>query len=622
MAIQSNFPAIKPSLNLDFANTKKLDSRITFTRASTATYYDGVTTAKAEENLFRQSQDFTDVTYWITNSASVSYTANTTVAPDGTTTADTMTASVGTGTRFGSGSATNAITTGLVYTASLFVKAGTDTVVQLLFPTAQFGANAYANFDLSAGTVGSVGASATATISSAGGTWYRCVITATATASSTTSIGIGFAFTGNNSSATRLPSITAAGTETLILWGAQLEQRSSATSYTATTTQSITNYIPALLTAATNAPRFDHNPTTAESLGLLIEEQRTNLLTYSADFANAAWTQNNTSITSNTAVAPDGTLTSDTVVMNDVSNNDFFIFEVYSGWTSGVTYTQTWYVKSAGISWVQVTGSTGTAATNFRNINIVTGALGNGNYASSNVTVTSVGNGWYRISVTETANSTSASGRFLLALLTSDVSLRLSNVDGDGYSGIYIWGAQLEAGAFPTSYIATGAATATRSADAASMTGTNFSSWYNQSEGAFYSEFFYPRAPTSLVFVFVARESAISNNNRHGIQFSTSSSGSMRGLTTVNNVVQADVFTTPLSTTLPNKVAYGYAVNNFGAAGNNILGTTDTSGTMPTTIDELLIGRSGASNQINGTIKRIAYYTLRLTNAQLQALTG
>lgn len=620
MAIQSNFPAIKPSLNLDFANTKKLDSRITFTRASTATYYDGVTTAKAEENLLLHSQDFTNATYWATNTASVSYTANTTAAPDGTMTADTMTAAVGTGTRFGSGTGIYGITSGLVYTASLFVQAGTDTVVQLLFPTGQFGSNAYANFDLSAGTVGSVGASATATISSAGGTWYRCSITATATASSTASIGVGFVFTGNNSSATRLPSITAAGTETLILWGAQLEQRDAVTSYTATTTQPITNYIPVLLTAANNVPRFDHNPTTAESLGLLIEESRTNLLTYSADFANAAWTQNNTSITSNTAVAPDGTLTSDTVVMNDVSNNDFFIFEVYSGWTSGVTYTQTWYVKSAGISWVQVTGSTGTAATNFRNINIVTGALGNGNYASSNVTVTSVGNGWYRISVTETANSTSASGRFLLALLTSDVSLRLSNVDGDGYSGIYIWGAQLEAAAFPTSYIATGAATATRSADAASMIGPNFSSWYNAAEGTLFAEF----AWVGLRSVAGQRILIVDNGATTNYWGMTgTSTNTMQNPVVVNGVTEA-TNGTPATTYSVNtyyKQAVAVAVNNTVAAINGVSGTTDTAALVPT-VNTLRLCASSVGVGENIRIRRIAYYPLRLTNAQLQALTG
>jgi hypothetical protein len=58
MAIASLYPTIKPSLNLDFANTKLLDSRITFTRSTTATYYDGVTTAVAEQNLLLRSQDY------------------------------------------------------------------------------------------------------------------------------------------------------------------------------------------------------------------------------------------------------------------------------------------------------------------------------------------------------------------------------------------------------------------------------------------------------------------------------------------------------------------------------------------------------------------------------------
>jgi hypothetical protein len=87
MAIQSNFPAIKPSLNLDFANTEALDPRITFTRASSATYYDGVTTAKAEENLLLRSQDYS-ATWTVTNLTPV--TGKT--APDTTSTATEFTA--------------------------------------------------------------------------------------------------------------------------------------------------------------------------------------------------------------------------------------------------------------------------------------------------------------------------------------------------------------------------------------------------------------------------------------------------------------------------------------------------------------------------------------------------
>jgi len=85
MSISQNFPALKPSLLLDFANTKKLDSRVTFARASEGRYYDGQTVAKAEENLLQYSQEF-DNAYWTKSATTV--TANATAAPDGTTTAE------------------------------------------------------------------------------------------------------------------------------------------------------------------------------------------------------------------------------------------------------------------------------------------------------------------------------------------------------------------------------------------------------------------------------------------------------------------------------------------------------------------------------------------------------
>jgi hypothetical protein len=87
----TDYPTIRPSLLLDFANTKTLDPRITFTRASTGTYYDGKTVAKAEENLLLQSQTF-DNASWVKDNATV--TANSTTAPDGTTTAETFTPTV------------------------------------------------------------------------------------------------------------------------------------------------------------------------------------------------------------------------------------------------------------------------------------------------------------------------------------------------------------------------------------------------------------------------------------------------------------------------------------------------------------------------------------------------
>lgn len=608
MAIQSNFGNIKPSLNLDFANTKKLDSRITFTRASTATYYDGVTTAKAEENLFRQSQDFTDVTYWITNSASVSYTANTTVAPDGTTTADTMTASVGTGTRFGSGSATNGITTGLVYTASLFVKAGTDTVVQLLFPTAQFGANAYANFDLSAGTVGSVGASATATISSAGGTWYRCVITATATASSTTSIGIGFAFTGNNSSATRLPSITAAGTETLILWGAQLEQRSSVSSYTATTTQPITNYIPVLLTAANNVPRFDHNPTTAESLGLLIEEQRTNTILQSEDL-DTTWAETRATLNLNSVVSPGGTLTADRLIAS-TDNDTHFTTQTFTGTAASWTFTA--YAKASGLNFVALRLFNGTSQVGLAYYNLSTGATGT--VTAGTAAITAVGNGWYRCSLTATL-AASASCTADIYLASAD---NTNSFVGDAFNGIALWGFQVELGDFPTSYIATVAATVTRSADAASMIGPNFSSWYNQGEGTLYAEYLIPYMKQNQGAVAISDGT---NNNRMIVRGGNSSLQTVFiGVRSTAAEWTASLSGAPVNSTT--KSAFAYATNNIAWVRSAGTVGTDTSASIPE-VNQLRLGSDGDGSFIlNGYLRRIAYYPVRLQNSQLQALTS
>ena len=115
-------PDIRPSLLLDFANSKTLDPRITFTRGSTATYYDGVTTAKAEENLQPYSQEF-DNGDWQKNNSSVS--ANSIAAPDGTTTADTITADGGSALSHGISTTGGTSTiSSAVATVSVYAKKG------------------------------------------------------------------------------------------------------------------------------------------------------------------------------------------------------------------------------------------------------------------------------------------------------------------------------------------------------------------------------------------------------------------------------------------------------------------------------------------------------------------
>jgi hypothetical protein len=621
MSIQTNFPAIKPTLLLDFANTKQLDSRITFTRASTATYY-GTQTAKAEENLLLQSQDF--ATTWA--NTGTTDTANTSVAPDGTTTADTLTEDPS-GTGQASIAQSTTFTAGLPYTFSFFVKQGTQTFAQLLFPNVAFGVNAYANFNVTtgAGAVGTVGSSTTASIVDAGNGWYRCIITATAT---TTASSTGQLYIIESATDARAPSITL-DSGTILLWGAQLEQRSAVTAYTPTTTQAITNYVPQLLTAASGVARFDHNPTTLESLGLLIEESRTNLVTYSSEFDNAAWTKTATTITANTIVAPDGTLSGDLSVA-DTSSALHAVRATYTG-TTTTTYSYSVYAKQASGSYefvIHFGASSGTPTWSSGNratvrFNLLTGVVVNtgsgvGNSTVISSSITPVGNGWYRCTFVFIPDTTGVSTSFTVGQIAAPTSQSVATAwTGDGYSGAYIWGAQLEAGAFPTSYIPTVASQVTRAVDAASMTGTNFSSWYNQAEGTLYADAS-PQASNALGYALFEVNDATATN-RIGL-FKLVTTGNASIAVRTGDVTQAG--TNNGAWTSSGKLAGAYAVNNFASVLNGGVASTDTSGTLPLVTQAIFGARGDGANRLTGTIRKIAYYPLRVTNAQLQGLTS
>ena len=602
MSLSTLYPNLSPALLLDFAGTKQLDPRITFTRASTATYYNGVTTAKAEENLLLQSQDFT--TTWLNDNTAD--TANTTTAPDGTSTADTLRENAATSahTIFQNITAIS----GQSYTFSVFVKRnGRD--VQLCFGNGDVTGNPYANFDLTAGTVATTSGSITATISPAGNSWYRCSVTSTASVS--TDFGSVVALI-DSLAATRAPSYTGDNTSGVFLWGAQLEQRSAVTAYTPTTTQPITNYIPVLLTAQNNIPRFEHNPVTGESLGLEIEEQRTNICLQSEDFSTT-WTNTASSEQINTIVSPAGTLTGDKLV-EDGTNAAHFISQIIAT-TSNVTFAASIYAKAAEITTfvLRIRDQNNNANLVQATFNLangtMTGASNSGTGTGAAGSITSVGNGWYRCTVTGNPNGTG----------NTDFNLRLQDgnaYQGNGYSGIFIWGAQLEQGAFPTSYIPTVASQVTRSADSASMTGTNFSSWYNQAEGSFYSEY----AASATAYnggVLAASDGTF--NNRIIIRGMTPISNSAT-IGAANAVTQwNDGFTA--QTTAPTKWAIAYKFNDIALTRNAVAPLNDTSAIIPT-VNQLRIGADGdGSFPLNGTIKKLAYYPARLSNTQLQALT-
>jgi len=563
--------SVRPSLLLDFANTKQLDPRITFTRASTATFYDGRTTAKAEENLVLYSQEF-DNAYWAKNAATI--TSNSSVAPDGTSTAEKISVNTSNAQHYAIRETISPV--GTVCTLSVYVKAGE--ITWCLLTDIQTN-GVYIN--LSTGAQGTAfGSPSNILIVNAGNGWYRLSFTCTS-ASANAGWGI-YAAPADNTS-------TFAGansTDGFFVWGAQLERRSSVTAYTPTTTAAITNYIPALQTAASGVARFDHNPTTGESLGLLIEEQRVNLLTYSEDFSNAAWNAFGTkTVTTNSTIAPDGTLSAD--YLSSPDNNGM---QQTISISASTAYTYSIYAKAYVGTSIRMSYTTtgGTGTTVAVNTVISTGQA--------------VGNGWFRIPIT-----------FTSAVGNTGVVIR---VQTDTTAGIFIWGAQLEAGAFATSYIPTVASQVTRSPDAASLTGTNFSSWYRADEGTVYTETFNAQTVPSGTFPGVWRMNDGANNNRISLYITSAATyvgvvrgGSAQG-TTVNIITTAN-------TSLKN--AYVYKSKDLAMSTNAGTVATVSSGEIPILTQFLLSSGDEAGRQL--WHKKIAYYPKRLTNAELQGLT-
>jgi len=372
-----------------------------------------------------------------------------------------------------------------------------------------------------------------------------------------------------------------------------------------------------LQTAAINAPRFDYNPSTLAARGLLIEEARTNLHTYSADFTNAAWVAGDNTVTANAIVAPDGTTTGDLLIPTAVSSTHAF-YQV-AAVTTGSTYTQSVYAKAGSYTFLNFYGSTGFDSTQYINFNLATGAIGTSSGFTG--TITSVGNGWYRCTVTAVSNATSASGRIVFRASSVARTTGVSTFAGDGTSGVYLWGAQFELGAFATSYIPTVAASVTRSQDVATMTGTNFSSWYNQSQGTFVTQFVLEGVKSVAGQRVITTDDGSTTN-----QMLESGSSTNTFQTTVTTGGATQVSQTVPSFTLAGfttyKSALGYADNNTNTAINGLLATNDTSCTMPTALTTFRFAASTTTVTANVWFASLKFYPIRLPDGTLQGLTA
>jgi hypothetical protein len=573
------------SLDLQFARTKTLDPRVTFTRASSGTYVgsDGLIKT-ATTNLLLRSEEFGAT--WTLVTASIS--SDVTIAPNGTNTADKLI--VNNGQSAGYAAQTTSFVNGLTYTASCYAKAGEVSDFRFVFESAAFSSNLNAVFNLATGTVSSFTASS-ASIQPVGNGWYRCIATATATISASAGVQFRSVHAGN-------------GANGIFLWGAQLEQSST-----------VGEYIPTTSTI-NSAPRFDHNPTTRESLGLLVEEQRTNLHIRSEEFGDAAWTVTPTesSVTTDATTAPNGASTAD--LFKCLTTNDIVRRLVT---TTAITvanttaYTASIFLKAE--NWRYVGLAINSNATNFNlSAGRCTFDLQLGTFSDvlglTNQQAQQLPNGWWRVSITGTTVTTAATLRISLQDAAEAANLAAVGVVD---AGIYLWGAQLEAGAFPTSYIPTTTAAVTRSADVASITGASFSSWYRQDEGSFFCSTTAPKG--TIVF-----GTGDTFDNTQYVTVAASNNVSIRS----GGSAQA-ILTAPVSSSANTNIALSYALNSFAAVSNGGTISTDTSGAVPLAQVRLKLGSSpwisSAGNDINGTIRRLTYWPSRLPNTTLQEIT-
>lgn len=233
-------------------------------------------------------------------------------------------------------------------------------------------------------------------------------------------------------------------------------------------------------TAPANELRIDYDPITGDCCGFLIEESRTNLLTYSEQFDNAAWTNVGTTDVANNSVAPNGTNTMEQLIENSATS-EHYIDQNYSV-TAGQTYAFSVFTKA------------GPSAIRSLYLRVATGVTAGiiFNPVTEAITVPAppttygynyVGGGVYRVWMSFTIENT---GTLVCRCQLTDTGT--ASYTGDGVSGLYVWGAQLELGTTPSSYIPTTTVAATRSADLITLTSANFGAFASLAVACTYSQ--------------------------------------------------------------------------------------------------------------------------------------
>ena len=389
-------------------------------------------------------------------------------------------------------------------------------------------------------------------------------------------------------------------------------------------------------TAAANEARFDHDGATGSSLGLLVEESRTNYIVKSTPITSDLLTLSGVTFSTSAVATPANT--TDAILHQCGANaNTTEYFSSYSSIPSTGKIVTSVFVKNISATKIRLNGDPSNQGY-YGGINslidftvsppTITKSTANGSDPLLEAGLIALPNGWYRayqVIDLDITSITSPTGQ-----TRACVPVFINGISGQQFLS---WGYQIEAGSFPTSYIPTSGSTVTRSADVANITGTNLSSWYTPNENTVFWEASTTDTSTNTKPIYVLIDSTKSST------INSTVTGSRAAYYVGNTNYIQIVARTPQNTrrTYPsdsnynpvgqtNKVAHAYSGSaDVGAAINGADPSYTTSASLnPGTVDTMWIGRNDNLTPdiyLNGHIARFTHYPYRLTDAQLQALT-
>ncbi len=411
----------QPVLDLNFAaaqigSNAAPDSRIDFSRGTNAWFVDSDgLVKKSPHNLLTKSED---TTVW--NLFNTTVSANAAESPTGELTADKSIPDSG-ATNHVTRRDISGIAASVDVVVSVYVKQAGFTSVAVQFYDKNVTFHSSGNFDLTDGSRISNATSGTqSSIEHVGNDWYRITFTGinTGTGSSNPSVRIGASGTGD-------------GSKGFLIWGAQLSQHS---------TLPVDNPYIKTEGSAVYAARLDHDPT-----WLMSAAQEQNLLQYSETIDNSYWNKIRTTVTANAIEAPDGTVTAELLAEDSSANQTHVVRQntiTDIPQTAGKSYVFSGYVKAGGRNRARIRFE---HAAHQADLLLNNGTIFNNGFDS--VTFTDVGNGWFRFVAVETADSREP---LVQIMLVNDSGQ--STYTGDGSSGVYVWGLQLEVGTASDTY--------------------------------------------------------------------------------------------------------------------------------------------------------------------------